>query len=109
MDRAEDAVVELIDDLEQAKKAGVDRGQAEAGLELQRKAQWRVDFVNAENSMGFHAPQEAARILGEAIDYARQGQVALRDLGAPRWPGNSQKEGRRRAGAPALLLSYGTA
>jgi nitrite reductase (cytochrome c-552) len=43
---------------------------------LQRKAQWRVDFVNAENSLGFHAPQEAARILGEAIDYARQGQIA---------------------------------
>jgi len=35
-----------------------------------------VDFIAAENSMGFHAPQEAARILGEAIDYARQGQVA---------------------------------
>jgi nitrite reductase (cytochrome c-552) len=31
--------------------------------------------------MGFHAPQEAARILGEAIDFGRQGQVALRDLG----------------------------
>jgi nitrite reductase (cytochrome c-552) len=43
-----------------------------------------VDFVNAENSMGFHAPQEVARILGEAIDYGRQGQVALRDLGAPK-------------------------
>ena len=29
--------------------------------------------------MGFHAPQEAARILGEAIDYARQGEIeALR-------------------------------
>jgi len=26
--------------------------------------------------MGFHAPQEAARILGEAADYARQGQAA---------------------------------
>ena len=25
-------------------------------LELQRKAQWRLDFVAAENSMGFHAP-----------------------------------------------------
>ena len=28
---------------------------------------------------GFHAPEEAARILGEAIDFARQGQVLLRD------------------------------
>jgi len=26
--------------------------------------------------MGFHAPQEAARVLGEAADYARQGQLA---------------------------------
>jgi len=25
--------------------------------------------------MGFHAPQELARILGETIDYARQGQI----------------------------------
>jgi nitrite reductase (cytochrome c-552) len=52
----------------------------EGALKLQRRAQWRVDFVNAENSTGFHAPQEAARILAEAIDYARQGQVAV--LGA---------------------------
>ena len=41
-------------------------------LELQRKAQWRLDFVAAENSMGFHAPQELARLLGESIDYSRQ-------------------------------------
>lgn|GEM_PF-3933260 len=29
----------------------------------------------AENSMGFHAPQEASRILGESIDYFRQAQI----------------------------------
>jgi formate-dependent nitrite reductase cytochrome c552 subunit len=29
----------------------------------------RWDFVSAENSTGFHSPQEA-RILAEAIDYA---------------------------------------
>jgi cytochrome c nitrite reductase small subunit len=49
-------------------------------FEYQGKAQWRLDFVNAENSMGFHAPQEAARILAGSIDFARQGQHALRDL-----------------------------
>jgi len=43
--------------------------------ELQRKAQWRLDFVAAENSMGFHAPQESARILAEATDYFRQAQL----------------------------------
>jgi nitrite reductase (cytochrome c-552) len=50
--------------------AGVPEPRLEAALNLQRRAQWRVDFVNAENSTGFHAPQEAARILAEAIDYA---------------------------------------
>ncbi len=80
MDRAEDAVVALIGELAAAKAAGAADDRLQAALELQRKAQWRVDFVNAENSMGFHAPQEAARILAEAIDYSRQGQMALRDL-----------------------------
>jgi nitrite reductase (cytochrome c-552) len=75
--RAEDAVVALINDLEKAKKQGVPEDKLKAILEFQRKAQWRVDFINAENSMGFHAPQESARILGEAIDYARQGQLEL--------------------------------
>jgi len=78
MDRAEDAVVALIDALQQARKDGMNEVALQPVFALQRKAQWRVDFVNAENSMGFHAPQEAARILAEAIDYARQGQLALR-------------------------------
>ena len=80
MDRAEDAVVQLINDLERAKQAGADETKLQPIYEFQRKAQWRLDFVNAENSMGFHAPQEAARILAEAIDYGRQGQLALRDV-----------------------------
>jgi nitrite reductase (cytochrome c-552) len=37
--------------------------------------------VYAENSGGFHAPQEAARLLGESIDFARQGQVKVLELG----------------------------
>lgn len=82
MDRAEDAVVQLIADLEKAKKEGIEEAKLKPIFEFQRKAQWRVDFVNAENSMGFHAPQEAARILAEAIDYGRQGQLALRELSA---------------------------
>ena len=46
--------------------------------QYQRKAQFLTDFIEAENSMGFHADQEAARILGNAINYARLGQAALR-------------------------------
>jgi nitrite reductase (cytochrome c-552) len=48
---------------------------------LQRAAQWRLDFVAAENSMGFHAPQELARILAESIDLSRQAQVKATALG----------------------------
>ena len=80
LDRAEDALVQLIGDLQKAKAAGVPEAKLEAVFELQRKSQWRIDCINAENSMGFHAPQEAARVLGEAIDFARQGQLALRDI-----------------------------
>jgi nitrite reductase (cytochrome c-552) len=77
LSRAEDALVALIDDLKAARAAGVPEQKLEAALKLQRRAQFRADFVNAENSMGFHAPQEAARILAEAIDLARQGQLAV--------------------------------
>ncbi|MFT3869268.1 MAG: ammonia-forming cytochrome c nitrite reductase subunit c552 [Nibricoccus sp.] len=80
MDRAETAVVGLIRALETAKKQGATPEQLAPAYELQRKSQWRVDFINAENSMGFHAPQEAARILGEAIDYARQGELLVLGL-----------------------------
>jgi len=59
-----------------AREGGATEDQLRTALELQRQAQWRLDVVAAENSMGFHAPQEAARLLGEAADLARQGQVA---------------------------------
>ncbi len=70
------ALMDLLDAIMAAKKSGATDEQLKPALELQRKAQWRLDFIAAENSMGFHAPQEAARVLGEAADYARQGQVA---------------------------------
>ncbi len=74
-DRAEDALLQLMDAVKEARGRGVKEDQLAPVLALHRKAQWRVDFVASENSLGFHAPQEVARILGEAIDYARQGQV----------------------------------
>jgi nitrite reductase (cytochrome c-552) len=73
--RAEDATVDLIRALAEARTKGVNDPGLTKARELHRKAQWRLDFIAAENSMGFHAPQESARILGEAIDFARQGQV----------------------------------
>jgi nitrite reductase (cytochrome c-552) len=77
-DRAMDALVGLIDDLHASQLEGRSDGELAAARALQRQAQFRLDFVEAENSTGFHAPQEAARILAESIDLARQGQLALR-------------------------------
>jgi len=76
LSRAEDALIALLDEIQRARKAGATDQKLEPALALHRRAQWRVDFVSAENSMGFHAPQESARVLAEAIDYARQGQLA---------------------------------
>lgn len=76
MIRSEEAVVSLINTLEAARKNGASEASLEAAFKLHRKAQWRLDYVAAENSMGFHAPGEAARLLAEAIDYARQGEAA---------------------------------
>ncbi|MCU0503229.1 MAG: ammonia-forming cytochrome c nitrite reductase subunit c552, partial [Anaerolineae bacterium] len=39
-----------------------------------------IQFVAAENSTGFHSPQEAARVLANSIDAARQAQLAAQKL-----------------------------
>jgi nitrite reductase (cytochrome c-552) len=75
--RGEAAVVSLIVRLADAKAKGADDAALAKARDLQRKAQWRLDFISAENSTGFHAPQESARVLAEAIDYARQGELAI--------------------------------
>jgi nitrite reductase (cytochrome c-552) len=74
LQRAAKATTDMLDAIVAARKAGATDAALAGAATLHRKAQWRLDFVAAENSMGFHAPQELARILGEAIDYARQGQ-----------------------------------
>jgi nitrite reductase (cytochrome c-552) len=73
------ALMALIADLKSAKEVGVSDGDLATARYLQRRAQFYLDFVEAENSTGFHAPQEAARILGESLNYSRQGQIAVRD------------------------------
>ena len=75
LQRGGESLMALLDAIQNAKDSGATQNELKDALEFQRKAQWRLDYIVAENSMGFHAPQEAARILGEAIDYARQGQV----------------------------------
>jgi nitrite reductase (cytochrome c-552) len=74
-----DAVLELTDDIAAQVRSDSVRGRTAIATarDFQRKAQFLTDFIEAENSMGFHADQETARVLARAIDYARRGQVAL--------------------------------
>lgn len=72
-----DAVLNLSRGIAAASRAGAADPALAVARDYQRKAQFFADFVEAENSMGFHAPQEAARILARSVDYSRRGELAL--------------------------------
>ncbi len=74
-----DALVDLIDAIVAAKEAGASDESLAAARDHQRKASFYVDFIEAENSSGFHASQEAMRILGLALNHCRLGEKALRE------------------------------
>jgi nitrite reductase (cytochrome c-552) len=84
------AVVDMLDAVRDAKAAGATAEQLAPVYKLQNKAQWRLDFVSSENSMGFHADQETARVLAESIDYARQAQVLAQSIRTPQAPPSTQ-------------------
>jgi nitrite reductase (cytochrome c-552) len=86
MQRAAGAMTDMVDAIMEAKAAGATEEQLAPIFELQRKSMWRLDFISSENSKGFHADQEAARILGESIDYSRQAQAMALRFRAPTPP-----------------------
>ena len=75
---AMDALIDLINDIKAARDAGQADSAVSTAQDFQRRAQFYLDFIESENSNGFHASQEAARILGESINFSRKGQMALR-------------------------------
>ncbi len=85
MDASEDALVAAIQAIEAATAAtDVNADLLGEARRLHREAQLRWDFIAAENSMGFHNPEEALRILANATDLARQAQlVAVQAAGTP--------------------------
>ncbi len=68
-----DALIDLIADIKDSKQKGATDAQLASARDYQRRGQFMIDFVMSENSMGFHAPQEAMRILGDAINLCRLG------------------------------------
>jgi nitrite reductase (cytochrome c-552) len=85
MGRAEDALVAAIAAIKAAAATpGVDSAKLDEARKLHRTSQMMWDFVSAENSMGFHNPTEALRILGASADLARQAQLkAVEAAGTP--------------------------
>jgi nitrite reductase (cytochrome c-552) len=85
--RSEEALLAAMDAIVAAKAAGAGDEQLAEAYQLHRSSSLRWDFVSSENSTGFHSPQEAARILAESIDMARQAELKatqlLNDLGQP--------------------------
>lgn len=77
--RAGELNVQAIKEIEAASKTeGVDQKLLEQARSLHRSAQWRWDYMSAENSMGFHNPQEGMRTLSKSIDLAHQAIDAAR-------------------------------
>lgn len=76
-----DALMDLIADIK-ANKDKATPDQLAQARDYQRRGQFMIDFITSENSMGFHAPQESMRILGDAINLCRSGQIVLH--GGPR-------------------------
>lgn len=86
IERAALAMTDMLDAIRAAQAAGATPQQLAVLFDLQRKAQWRLDYISSENSLGFHADQEAARILAESIDYSRQAQAMAIGFRAPAAP-----------------------
>lgn len=107
-DLAMDALVALIEDLKAAKEAGRSDEELKEARSFQRRASFFVDFAEAENSTGFHAPQESARVLAMSIDASRRGQLAVRGA-LPATPQPLQKAGAPAAPkAPAKVAALST-
>ena len=69
-----------------ARQADSANSRVRVAQQYLRAAQFYTDFIEAENSMGFHADQEAVRILADAIKFARSGEAALRGENVPAAP-----------------------
>lgn len=74
---AMDALTEYISQLGEAKLKINNPIKLKEAYNYQKKAQFYLDFIEAENSMGFHAPGEALRVLGLSIENTRKGQLSL--------------------------------
>jgi nitrite reductase (cytochrome c-552) len=77
---ATSVAAKLIEMVHKAQKDGkpIDQKLYDQAKDLYLEAFYRVNFINAENSVGFHNPSEGGRILGDAIAMAGKSEALLR-------------------------------
>ena len=61
------------------KNSRSDKALIKRAKEIYEEAYYRNTWIGAENSMGFHNPPEALRVLGDAIDQGRQAEMLARE------------------------------
>lgn len=74
---AENALVSLHLSIGEAKAKGATDEELAKPRELVSLAQMYWDYVSANNGMGFHAPQETARVLAKSISISNEGRLVL--------------------------------
>jgi nitrite reductase (cytochrome c-552) len=76
------SAAKLIERVHAEKEKGFSPDPAlyEKAVSLYKHAFLRVVFIGAENSMGFHNPSEAGRIMGDAIRFASKSEGLLRQI-----------------------------
>jgi nitrite reductase (cytochrome c-552) len=62
----------------QADGKTIDKGFYDQAKDLYLEAFYRVNYIGAENSAGFHNPAEASRICGDAVAFAEKSSALLR-------------------------------
>ena len=93
-----DALLDLVRAIERARTVDSADVLVKRAQRYQRAAQFYADFVEAENSMGFHADQEAVRILSQSINFSRLGRAALHGDSVPDAPLEAAAASSHRSG-----------
>lgn len=72
----------LFEAVHKAKEAGkqIDQALYDKAKDFYEEAFYRTVFIGAENSVGFHNPSEAMRVLGDSIAYAVKSEAFLRQI-----------------------------
>ncbi len=108
---AEDAIVAAHFDVAAAMEVKATDEELAPSRKLIRHAQFRWDYVAANNGMGFHSPQESMRILGDAINNAQTARIGLARLiaakGVSAPPMHPDISDRQKAMATVKLFQAG--